>query len=146
MLANLGNPRQLKVILCEGSHSPVKSPHGILSMLQYHVPLCVISMDKNNKELYWQASLLIRPLDPWLSPRCETEDAASSRALLPQQENSMVLSAPASKNDHGHHPEEICEVMPDWHKVHLAIMDTRRVFLPQQYDNCARMKLEEEVL
>ncbi len=58
----------------------------------------------------------------------------------------MVLSAPASKNGYGHHPEEICEVMPDWHTVQLAIMDTRRVFLPQQHDISARMELEEELL
>ena len=58
----------------------------------------------------------------------------------------MVLSAPASKNDHGHHPEEICEVMPDWHMIQLAITDTRCVFLPQQHDISVRLEFEEELL
>ncbi len=146
VLASPGNPRQLKVILCEGSYFPMKSPRHKLSMLQYHVPMCVISMDKDNEELYWQASLTNRPLDPWLSPCCETEDAVYSRVPLPQQENSMVLSVSASKNDHGHHQEEICEVMPDRHTIQLAVMDTRSVFLPQQHDISKRFESEEELL
>ncbi len=73
VLAGYGNPQQLKVILCEGSRFPMKFPYHKLSVVQCHVSLCVISIDESNKELYWQASLTIHPLDPWLSPCCEIE-------------------------------------------------------------------------
>ncbi len=144
-VASLGNRQQLRVILCERSCFSVKSPCDKLSVLQYHVPLCVISMDKSNEELYWQASLLIRPLDPWLSPCCEMEESACSRALLPQQETSVVLSTSACENEGKHQAVEICEVMPDWHTVQLATTDTRCVFLPQ-HDISERLESEEELL
>ncbi len=90
----------------------------------------------------WQASLLIRPLDPWLSPCCETEESACSRALLTQQENSMVLPAPASKDDHEHQGVEIYEEMPNWY----TISDTRCVYLPQRFVNFAPREPEDELL
>lgn len=41
----------LRAILCKGSRYPVTLPRPMLSILQYHVPLCDVSTDKGNLEV-----------------------------------------------------------------------------------------------
>ncbi len=60
--------------------------------------------------------------------------------------NPMEFSDSTCENDCEHRVVEICEVMPNWHTVQLAIQNICHVYMAQQFDNFAHAKLGEELL
>nr|XP_053630498.1 WD repeat and HMG-box DNA-binding protein 1-like [Cherax quadricarinatus] len=140
-----GNVRS---ILCKGSRYPPVLPKPHVSIINIQIPLCELETEKGElEEKAARTGLLMNTLTR-LNQQGFEVDTSKSEAEKIIKETMIKLFALACRTERESRALEVCQLMPSYHTVELAIKYAGKLRLLQLADRLgevASAKLDEEL-
>ncbi|XP_071522492.1 WD repeat and HMG-box DNA-binding protein 1 isoform X1 [Panulirus ornatus] len=138
----------VRCILCKGSRYPSVLPKPHVSVLSMQIPLCELETEKGElEERAARTGLLLGTLSS-LSRQGYEVDEPKSEADKILKEAMIKLFALACRTERESRALEVCQLMPSYHTVELAIKyagKLHRLQLADRLGEIAAAKMEEEL-
>ncbi|XP_045610408.1 WD repeat and HMG-box DNA-binding protein 1 [Procambarus clarkii] len=138
----------VRCILCKGNRYPPVLPKPHVSLLNMQMPLCELETEKGElEEKAVRTGLLMNTLTRLTQQGYEV-DSSKSEADKIIKETMIKLFALACRTERESRALEICQLMPSYHTVELAIKyagKLHRLQLAEKLGEVAAAKMEEEL-
>ncbi|KAG7162954.1 WD repeat and HMG-box DNA-binding protein 1-like [Homarus americanus] len=138
----------LRCILCKGIRYPPVLPKPHVSILNMQIPLCELETEKSElEEKAVRTGLLLNTLARLNTQGYEMDDSKSQADKI-MKEAMIKLFALACRSERDSRALEVCQLMPSYHTVELAIKyagKLRRLQLAERLGEIAAAKMEEEL-
>ncbi|XP_068235136.1 WD repeat and HMG-box DNA-binding protein 1 [Palaemon carinicauda] len=138
----------VRCILCKGSRYPPVLPKPHVSLLSMQVPICELETEKGGlEEKMIRTSLQLNTFDRLNGLGFEV-DQSKNEAEKILKEAMIKLFALACRTERESRAVEICQLMPSYHTVQLAIKyagKLHRLQLAERLGEVASAKMEEEI-